>query len=152
MSYLTKDDRQSILNRVYTHFIVNRQPAGHLCGASCIYHGIDDSGRRVSCAIGIFDTEGQLDREPLRYLSIRQLIDQEPGALADVFSLSDLDDLDVGFLTNVQEEHDLSTQHAVLSEQDFDALFIEELAHRLNRFAGEQDLISPCAPSDLGAG
>jgi hypothetical protein len=43
-------------------------------------------------------------------------------------------------------------KNAARSDRPFDTFFIEELAHRLDRFAGEQDLVSPCSPSDLGAG
>ncbi|MDA3922324.1 MAG: hypothetical protein PF501_16840 [Salinisphaera sp.] len=106
-------DRQWILDRVYAHFIVNRRPAGRLPAgrlsgeASCIYHSHDDDGRPVSCAIGIFDTEGRLDREPLVTLAVSDLYDQALDALCDVFGQSELTISDIGFLAGVQDEHDL---------------------------------------------
>ena len=151
MHRFTRDDRQSILDRVYTHFIENQQPAGRdNGGARCLYHGVDKNGQQVSCAIGIFDTDHRLDRESLITLGVRQMIDVDPDALADVFGSAVFSDLDLEFLIGVQDEHDLAVRHAVLSDQDFDTFFIEELAHRLDRFAGEQDLVSPCSPSDFG--
>lgn len=144
-------DRQSIVNRVHHHFIVQRLPAGRLSGASCIYHGYDERSRPVSCAIGIFDSDGRLGSEPECNLSVPDLFDQEPGALCDVFGHSELTIPDIGFLAGVQDEHDMAVKNAALSDQRFDSCFIEELAHRLDRFAREQGLDSPCTSSDLGA-
>lgn len=152
MAYLSEDDRQTILNRVHTHFIVNRQPAGRLSGASCIYHSHDDEGRHVSCAIGIFDNDRRLDRKPLVNLSVSDLYDQDPDALFDVFGQADLTISDIGFLAGVQGEHDIAVKNAAGSDRVFDTFFIDELAHRLDRFAGEQGLNSPCSPSSLGTG
>src|SRR5699024_1485302 len=51
-------DRQAILDRIHTHFIVNREPAGRLDdSARCVFHG--EQGQ--ACAIGIFDDEWDLD-------------------------------------------------------------------------------------------
>lgn len=149
MCFLTHEDRQSILNRVYTHFVMNRQPAGRLNGASCIYHGFDENGRRVSCAIGLFDTEGRLDREPHSDMRLRDLYAHHPEALSAVFHTSDLGMDDIQFLEFVQEEHDIAVKNAACLDREFDLGFREEVAYRLARLADEQGLDTPFAMTHL---
>lgn len=119
-------DRQAIINQVHHHFIVQRSPAGRLSDASCIDQGHDGNNRPVSC-------------------------DQEPDELSHIFGQSELTISDIEFLSGVHDEHDMAVKNAARSDSDLDTYFLEELAHRLDRFANEQGLDSPCTPKDLGA-
>lgn len=145
-------NRQAILHRVYAHFIFNRQPAGRVGRTKCTYHGTNDRGQCVSCAIGILDTQGLLKRESLSSLSLRNLQSDYPELLADVFGVSSLSTSEFTFLNGVQAEHDLAARYAAEMElygAGFDAHFVEELTHRIDRFAREQSLVSPCSQADL---
>ena len=93
------------------------------------------------------------DRQPARdtdgaplYVELRS-----PDALSHVFDVTTQEPASSHFVINVQGEYNMAVRHAETA-QDFDTYFIEELAHRLDRFAREQGLDSPCTPRDLGAG
>lgn len=142
MCALTPEDRQSILNQVYIHFIVNRQPAGRVIDAKCAYHAVDEQRRQVSCAIGIFDTGERLACHPLNGMCVINLEAHSPDVLADIFDRHELGEDDVRFLYAVQREHDRAVAHAATLE-DFDRCFTEELDLRLARLALEWQLDRP---------
>lgn len=135
-------DRQAIVNRVYTHFIVNKEKAGRESGNRCVFHGEDENGHAVACAIGIFDESHYLD-DPYRGWSV---CDLAADTLSNVFG-RELTIDDINFLGCIQAEHDLAVLYAFYADKDdhqgFDTHFITDLDRRLLRFAQEFSLNPP---------
>lgn len=103
----------------------------------------------------IFDRQAVINAMHHRYVRERTPVRDSHGApiyidLLSVRASSVPETASSRFLDAAYGEYNMAVRNAALSDQDFDTYFIEELAHRLDRFAGEQSLESPCTPGDLG--
>ena len=138
---------QAVLNRVYRHYVVERQPPGIVDGR-IHYHQLDDDGNDCPCAIGLFDTHDLLSGslfEPPDGLDpessdIDTLYLDCPELLADVFGVDSLSWDDVRFLSRVQSKHDYHAERQTTFCQRAHERFALEMGDSLERIARQYAL------------
>ncbi|WP_111748578.1 hypothetical protein [Salinisphaera orenii] len=128
-------DHQAVLDRVYQHFVVERQPAGFF-GAP-FYHQWAETGVDQPCAIGLFDTDCQLaDPQFNTDCSVGQLHSGDIQVLLDVFDVDELSAWEMRFLSDIQETHD---HNAEVFADDPDG-FVDQMAVDLDQIGGRYAL------------
>ena len=144
MCIFSHQDRQSIINRVYVHFVIQRHPSDSL-GTT---EGTDCYQRPVKSAMGVFGSE-QLDGIP--GLGIAAKCAHSPEAVIGLFKQNDkrrLDNDDIAFLIDLEAEHDSAIRDArpfrrFHGAPVFDESFRDGLRKRLDRLAIDQGLKRP---------
>lgn len=90
-------DYQAILDRVYMHFVIDRQPPGIVDG-HILYHQTDHNGNECPCAIGLFDAGRRLDHTDSGCPNVENLYLDCPALMANVFNVDSLSREDADFL------------------------------------------------------
>lgn len=128
---------QAVLDRVYRHFVIDRQPPGIVDGV-VLYHQTDHNGNECPCAIGLFDTEQVLDHTIETNLEcpyVDNLYLDCPELLADVFEVDSLSRDDVHFLQSIQGKHDYHAMRQTGFGRHAPGRFAAEMADALERMA-----------------
>ena len=102
---MRKLDYQTILDRLYRHFVIDRHPPGVNDGYIS-YHQTNAAGNDCPCAIGLFDTDFRLDNPQLCEKSVDEIVERHADVLTEVFKIDDLTWHDVCFLDAIQQKHD----------------------------------------------
>ncbi|WP_111748802.1 hypothetical protein [Salinisphaera orenii] len=127
-------DHQAVLDRVYQHFVVERQPAGFF--GVPFYHQRAETGTDQPCAIGLFDTDCQLSDSRYNTRSVAELYSSHIQVLLDIFDIEDLSAWDLRFLNDVQDAHDHTAE---IFADDADG-FVDQIAVELDRISGKYAL------------
>lgn len=135
-------DYQSVLERLYRHFVMDQNPPGMVDGIVRYHQGGFDDPVKVDCpcAIGLFDTEHRLDNANFDDKYVRDIYARYPGILADIFGLQSVTQEDVRFLSKVQEKHDYHALDAHKKPWRPIETFRNEMADALEGIAREHGL------------
>lgn len=137
MTALQLVDRQSMLDKVWQHFVVEKAHKGVDDKDSECYHYESPNGEVRCCAIGLFDTDKKLVGD-LAYARLSVIIDLHNDAFNGVFDIGLPEAEDEEFLLKLQRTHDWAGRY---SSREVPGLpFHQSIEKNLRELAGTYDL------------